>query len=181
MAAPQEQLTYADYLSFPDDGLRRELIGGELFVTPAPNVRHQRIALRIARALADHVDAHGGGEVFIAPCDVVLSDSDVVEPDVFFVASAISGAVTEANVQGPPSLVIEVVSDPRTDRVRKRDLYARHGVLEYWVVDPEADRIEVYHPSGGAYTKPEIFEPEETLSTPLLPGLALDVASLLRR
>lgn len=178
---PRTKLTYEDYTSFPDDGIRRELIEGEVQVTPSPVTRHQRIALRLARLLADHADEHHAGEVFIAPYDVVLSRHDVVQPDIAFVAAAHAHIVTEANVQGPPSLVVEVVSDPRTDRVRKRDLYARHGVPEYWVVDPDADRVEVYRLRASSYPKPSIVEPGEVLTSMSLPLLRVDVAALLAR
>jgi len=176
---PQPRLTYEDYASFPDDGIRRELIDGEVHVTPSPVTRHQRVVLRLARLLADHVDAHHAGEVFIAPFDVVLSRHDVVQPDIILVATPDSGIVTKANLQGPPTLVVEVVSDPRTDRVRKRDLYAHHGVPEYWIVDPEADRVEVYRLAGSSYPKPSIIEPGEALASPSLPQPSIDVAALL--
>ena len=179
---PRSKLTYGDYASFPDDGIRRELIDGEVHVTPSPVTRHQRIALRMARSLADHVDAHHAGEVFVAPYDVVLSRHDVVQPDVLFVATLDTGIVTEANIQGSPTLVVEVVSDPRMDRVRKRELYARHGVPEYWIVDPDADRVEVYRLEGGAsYPKPSILEPGDALGSPSLSQLSIDVAGLLAR
>ncbi len=178
---PQAGLTYQDYASFPDDGVRRELIDGELHVTPSPVTRHHRIAFRLARVLADHVDRHGAGEVFVAPYDVVLSDHDVVQPDIVFVSTADSPAVTEANIQGSPTLVVEVVSDPRTDRGRQRELYARHEVPEYWVVDLDADRVELHHLQGSSYPKPQILEPGDTLLSPTFPGLSVEVADLLGR
>lgn len=180
MAEPAS-LTYADLASFPDDGLRRELLDGELLVSPAPRLRHQRIVGRLHFAIEAHLREHGGGQVYIAPADVVLSERTVLEPDLLFVSDQQLDILTEANVQGAPALVIEVLSDPRIDRVRKRDLYARYGVPEYWIVDPDADRVEVYRLQGDRYAKPEILEPGETLATPLVDGLAVDVAELLRR
>lgn len=174
-------LTYADLASFPDDGLRRELLEGELLVSPSPKVRHQEVVGRLYVVLANHLARRGGGRVYVAPLDVVLSDRTVLEPDVLFVSEEQLGILTEANVQGPPALVVEVLSDPRVDRVRKRDLYARYGVPEYWVVDPDADRVEVYRLAGERYAKPEILEPGETLTTAALPDLRIDVAELLRR
>ncbi len=174
-------LTYADLAAFPDDNVRRELIHGDLLVSPSPNTRHQIISHRLTLALGHHVAQHGGGIVFTAPYDVVLSDRDVVEPDLIFVADPQSDIVTEANIQGVPALLVEIVSDPRVDRVRKRDLYARYGVPEYWIVDPDADRVEVYRHDQEGYGKPEILEPGETLETPLLPGLRVNLADLLQR
>ncbi len=173
--------TYADLASFPDDGLRREIIDGELIVSPAPRLRHQRVSLRLSVALANHITASGGGEVFSAPVDVVLSDTNVVEPDILFVADEQREIMTELNVQGAPALLIEVLSDPRIDRVQKRDLYARFGVAEYWVVDPDADRVEVYRLHGDSYSKPEILEPGETLTYDRLPGMGIDLTQLFAR
>lgn len=179
--SPTPKLTYADYLRFPDDGLRRELIDGEVHVTPSPNTRHQRIVLRVARLLASHVEERGLGEVFVAPFDVVLSEHDVVEPDVVFVAAADAGILTDANIRGAPTLVVEVLSDEKRDRRLKRDLYARSGVAEYWIVGPEADRFEVYRLVEGGYEGPAVFGSGDHLASDLLPGLALDVAAVLRR
>lgn len=178
---PQRLLTYQDYVAFPDDGIRREIVGGEVYELSAPNVRHQRLVGRFFRALAAYVDAHGGGEAFISPIDVLLGEHDIVQPDVVFVAADRAGIVTEPNLLGAPTLLVEVVSDPRHDRVRKRDLYARAGVPEYWIVDPEADRVEVYRLEGDRYPKPQILEPGDTLDSPQLPALRIDVGSLLER
>ena len=175
------QLTHGDLASFPDDNLRRELIDGELIVTAAPYLRHQRILGRLYTAFAVHIEAHSGGEAFVAPADVVFSDINVVEPDLLFVAEDELGILTEKNIQGAPSLVVEVVSDTRMDRVRKRDLYARFGVPEYWVVDPDADRVEIYRRVGDAYAKPQIFEPGDALTYERLPGLRIDLAKLFAR
>lgn len=178
---PRHKLTYEDYVLFPDDGRRHEVIDGEEYVNPAPNTRHQRVAGLIYYRIREHLERHGGGEVFSAPCDVLLSDTDVVQPDLIFVSDRDAGVITENNVQGPPTLVIEIVSDPRLDRLTKRDLYAKYRVPEYWVVDPDADRVEVYRLTDGSYAKPQILEPGETLTTDAIPGLALDLAHLLRR
>ena len=181
VSVPEKLLSYADLESFPDDGLRRELIGGELYVTPSPFTRHQEIVFRLSGLFYSHLTHHGGGRAFPAPLDVVLSDQDVVEPDVVFVTDSDAEAVGVKNVTGIPSLVIEVLSDARRDRVLKRDLYERFGVPEYWIVDGEADRVEVYRFDRGRYGKPEIFEPGETLTLDSLPGFAIDVATLLSR
>ena len=178
----QEALTYADLATFPDDGLRREIIDGELIVSPAPRIRHQKVLARLHLIFGNHLAVSGGGEVFFAPVDVVLSDSNVVEPDLLFVADDQSDLMTEANVQGAPALVVEVRSQPRIDRVRKRDLYARFGAAQYWIVDPDADRVEVYRLAGDdRYPKPEIFEPGETLTYDRLPGLQVDLTQLFAR
>jgi len=178
---PKRLLTYEDFLAFPDDGVRREIIDGEAFVTPAPIIRHQDLVGFLFNAFYDHVREHGGGRVFVSPVDVRLSDHDVVEPDVVFVAADRLEIIQETHIMGSPSLLIEVVSDPRTDRVRKRDLYAGAGVPEYWVVDPDADRVEVYRLETDRYPKPAIVEPGERFGTNLLPGVMIDAGDLFAR
>ncbi len=182
MAAVREpdRLTYEDYCAFPDDGKRRELIGGEAYVTPPPRTRHQRVVGRVFSALANHVTVHGGGEVFVAPLDVVLSDFDVVQPDVLFVAEADASRLRPEHLRGAPTLAIEVLSDPRRDGRLKHQLYGRSGVPEYWVVDPDSNWVEVYRLDGDAYGARQIIEPGELLRTPLLPGLEIDLEQLLR-
>lgn len=174
-------LTYADLLAFHDDGLRRELLDGELIVSAAPRLRHQDIVGRLFLLFGNYVEEHRIGRVYVAPADVLLSDSNVVEPDIVYVGDDRSDIFTEMNMQGVPSLLIEVVSNPRIDRVRKRDVYARFGVPEYWVVDPDADRIEISRATESGYGKPEIFEPGETIGYDGLPGLTIDLAWLFRR
>ena len=123
------KFTYDDLASFPEDGKRHELVDGEHYVTPAPNTRHQRISMRLTRALLLHLEKHPVGELLAAPFDVVLSDLDVVEPDLLFVSSENLQRITDKNAQGPPDLVIEVLSESsrKHDEVRKRKLYDQIG------------------------------------------------------
>jgi Uma2 family endonuclease len=172
-------LTYEDLLAFPDDGLRRELIDGELFVSPSPKTRHQRISVRLTLAIGNHLETRGGGEVFHAPLDILFSQSDVVEPDLMVILDDQREIMTEKNIQGVPSLLIEIVSDPRYDRIRKRDLYARVGVPEYWIIDPDSDRVEIFRSYGNVYGKPQILEPGDELTFAPLPELRISVADLL--
>lgn len=174
--------TYTELVrDFPVDNVQREIFDGELVVSPGPNTRHQRIVRDLALEIQRHINGRSVGEVFFAPLDTVLSETDVVQPDVMFVADDRREIITEKNVQGVPSLVVEVVSDTRRDRVRKRDIYARYGVPEYWIMDPEVDRVEVYKLLDGDYGKPEILEPGETLTYDKLPGLQIDLAKLFAR
>src|SRR6266542_3708826 len=142
---PQTGLTYQDLLAFPEDNLRRELIDGELIVTAAPATRHQRVVARLVQRLLTHCDAHGG-EVLPAPTDVYFSESNVVEPDVLYVAPQNLERVENRFIRSAPDLVVEVSSPStrRLDLIRKRDLYERFGVPEYWYVDLDADRVEIY-------------------------------------
>jgi Uma2 family endonuclease len=174
--------TYADLIAdFPVDNVQRELFDGELVVSPSPKVRHQQLVGRLFLILGQHVAIHGGGEVFGSPLDVVLSETNVLQPDLLFIADDQLHVLTEDNVRGAPALVVEVVSDSRRDRVRKKELYARFGVRESWIVDPDADRVEVYRLVGPAYGKPQILEPGEVLAYDGLPGLAIDLTALFAR
>lgn len=175
---PERLLTYDDYASFPDDGLRHEIIAGKDYILGAPNVRHQNILLRLAHAFMTHLERGGGGQVFVAPCDVVLGEHDVVQPDVIFVADDRLQIITEPNIQGAPTLAVEVLSDARHDRIRKRDLYAAAGIPTYWIAAPASEWVEVYRLHDGAYGKPELFTPGETLTLPELPGFAVSVEAL---
>jgi Uma2 family endonuclease len=128
------------------------------------------------------VKEQSAGEVFIAPYDVLLSEHDIVQPDVLFVSTENSDIVKERGIEGAPDLVAEVVSEGnrRHDEVRKRKLYARHGVPEYWVVDPALDTVKVYRNPEGGYERMAEWraEDEATLTTPLLPDWALPLTDL---
>ena len=177
---PQTGLTYEDLQAFPDDNLRRELIDGELFVTAAPGTRHQRVVMYLSARLFAYAEEHGG-EVLPAPYDVKFSDTSVVEPDVLFVRAEHLDRFTDRYIGAAPDLVVEVTSPTtrRTDVVRKRALYERFGVPEYWFVDLDADRIEVYVLEGDRYPTPTLLERGSALESPLLPGLSLPLDRVL--
>lgn len=177
---PQTRYTYDDLASFPNDRLRREIIDGKLFVTAAPSTRHQRAVLRIGAALLAYADRHGG-EAYIAPTDVFFADESVVEPDVLFVGEGDRQKVEAKLVRGAPEVVVEVSSPTtrRVDLVKKLDLYQRFGVPEYWYVDLQADRIEVYRMEANGFAAPRMLRRGETLTSELLPGLELAVDDIL--
>ena len=180
-AAPP--LTYEDYCLIPDDGRRHEIIGGEEYTASSPTTSHQRVVGRLLVAIHQHVLDQNEGEV-LTRCDVILSDHDIVQPDVFFVADGRRDIVTERGIEGAPDLIAEIVSEGnrRHDEVRKRKLYARHGVAEYWVVDPALETVKVYRrPEGGYERKAErSAEQDEVLTTPLLADWALPLPELFR-
>jgi Uma2 family endonuclease len=174
-------LTYEEYLLFPEDGRRHELIGGEHYVTPAPTTPHQRFLGRLHRILANWVAERGAGEVFFAPVDVILSPRDVVQPDLIYVSEARKGRVAREGIRGAPDLVVEVVSESsrHTDKKLKRALYDSFDVVEYWIADPDLQILEVYRRGQeGRLVKAAEFEDEGTLTSPLLPGLEIDLAAL---
>ena len=179
------KLTYDDFVLFPDDGLRHELIDGEHYVTPSPNAQHQQIVLKLGARILEWVEHHGTGRVFIAPFDVVFSHADVVEPDVLYMSSDRATSILKsANVQGPPELVVEVVSPStrRRDENAKRALYEEAGVSEYWVVDPERESVRVYRRDGTQFALPVELTTNagDILSTTLLPGFSPSLTDIFR-
>jgi Uma2 family endonuclease len=183
MPGSATRLTYDDFVLFPDDGKRHELIDGEHFVTPSPGRRHQWVLQNLNFILCAFVRERRLGHVFFAPFDVVLTPFDVVEPDLLYISAGRSDILTEANVQGAPDLSVEVLSPSsrRQDEVLKRDAYERGGVSEYWVVDPEAETVKVFRrDESGDFERPLLLtlRDADSLSTPLLPGLEIPLAAV---
>jgi Uma2 family endonuclease len=183
-ARPDTRFTYEDFLLFPDDGKRHEIIDGEHYVTPSPNLRHQDLVGRLHLAIGNHLAQHpAAGRVFLAPFDVVFSFYDVVEPDLLFVAGDQLEILTPQNVQGAPALVVEILSKGtrKKDEQIKRRLFERGNVREYWLVDPELDLIKIYRRlEDGSFPRvAEITsEDEDELTTPLLPAFSLPLTNL---
>ena len=171
------QLTYEDYLHFPDDGKRHEIIDGDHYVTPAPKIKHQTIASNLTAALGSFVKERRLGLVLAAPTDVILSDNNVVQPDLLFVSTARASIVTEDNIRGAPDLVVEIISEftRKKDEVTKRKLYERFGVQEYWVVDPELETVKIFRRKQQGYGRAVELSKEanDVLTTELLTGLDL--------
>jgi Uma2 family endonuclease len=167
-------LTYEDYARFPDDGRRFELIEGEAFMVPGPDVAHQELLQRLFTRVDRHLEAHGGGRVFVAPLDVLLTDINVVQPDVIYVADERANIIGTKNIAGAPTWLIEVVSDPVRDQKVKRDLYMQAGVEEYWAVVPKPPSVEIHIPGR----QPTTVEPSATVGPSCLAGLEIDLTEL---
>ncbi len=172
-------LTYDDLCQMPDDLNRYEIIGGELIVSPSPNRGHQKVSYRLTRLIGEYVDAHELGEVYVAPVDVRLSPHNVVEPDLLFIRQDRLGIYGPTGpVEGPPDLVVEIISPSSRmmDRTRKAALYADSGVPEYWVVDPERREFQLLTLDHGQYAPVEADEGR--FSSAVVPGLVVDPAAL---
>jgi Uma2 family endonuclease len=174
------RLTYDDLCLLPHDGKRREIIAGELFVTPSPQTLHQRVVMRLGAYLWNHVNSHKLGEIFSAPFDVVLSEFDVVEPDVIYISNARAGVLTDKNVQGAPDLVVEVVSEStvRVDRSIKLKLYGRFGVQEYWIIGPQGPSADVYRHGPEGFSLAAQLAFSDALTSPLFPAFNLPLSRL---
>ena len=181
-ARPTAKLTYADYCKTSDDE-RWELLNGELIMAPSPTSYHQAVAGKLYRMLSDFVEGASLGQVFYAPLDVVLSDVDVVQPDLLFISTARMHILTDANIQGAPDLVVEVLSPSTASRDWriKLDVYAEHGVQEYWVVDPDGQRVWVLARTDGSLTEVANYGPTDTLASPTLTGITADLSGVFQR
>ena len=180
------KLTYDDFVHFPDDdGKRHELIGGKHYVTPSPNRRHQKIVGTFHLLIASWLESHPIGEIYLSPFDVVLSDIDIVVPDLVYLSNERAAQVlTPLHAKGVPELVIEIASrrTRRRDETIKRLLFERVGVSEYWTVDPEIDVVRIFRQEDGRFTRPLELSREagDVLTTTLLPGLELPLARIFR-
>jgi len=184
MSGPQKKLTSAELLLLPDDGKRHELIDGVHYVTPSPRIPHQVLVGRIFVAMSNFLTGHQHlGRVFLSPVDVVMSEHNLVVPDLLFVARDQQSILTEANVQGVPALVVEVLSPStrRRDEGIKRKLFDQKGVREYWVVDPQNCRVSICRRSAdGSFPIVSTLTAaaDEQIATPLLPGFELSLSEL---
>ena len=172
------KFTYRHYLLLPE-GDRRELIEGDFYVVPAPSFRHQAISRNLGSVLWAFIRANRLGEMVWAPTDVVLSQESVVQPDILFVSNERRGIITEANVSGAPDLVVEILSPSTAERDRelKLDLYARYGVREYWIVDPEAETVEVMELGAEGASRVRRYD-GGSVESALLTGLAISLADV---
>jgi Uma2 family endonuclease len=168
-------LTYKDYEALPADGRRYELHEGELSVTPAPSPKHQEVSLNLVVVLHHWVKTQGLGKILQAPIDCILSDTTILQPDIVYLETARMPAISARGIEGAPTLVVEILSPStaRIDRSVKFQLYARHGVTYYWIVDPETRSVEAYRLMEGTYRITGRLEGSEPVSLPPFSNLAL--------
>jgi Uma2 family endonuclease len=181
MATESSAPTIYDELAlFPEDDLRREIIDGELLVTPAPGTRHQEAVGEMFIALQLHARRHGG-RAYVAPTDVFFSDGNVVEPDVLFILPEHLSRIEPKYINGAPDIVVEVSSPSshRIELVQKLELYERFSVPEYWYVDLQADRIEIHRLVDGRYAVPTLLRRGDVLRSKQVPGFERPVDDIL--
>lgn len=178
-----QQLTVEDLDLFPDDGNRYELIEGELFVSRAPRLGHQVVVGNAFSKIRMFLDEHPIGLVVYGP-GVIFSQFSGVIPDLVFISNEQRGEIASGDkVTGAPALVIEILSpgadNARRDRIAKRQLYAKYGVKEYWIVDPESRTIEVYILAGEMLELATVFTDQDEITSSVLPGFSCRVADIL--
>jgi Uma2 family endonuclease len=174
------RVSYADMERWPEDGRRYELYDGEVFEIPSPLPIHQIALGRLYLALAGYVQAHGG-MVLVAPLDIVLTEFDVVQPDLHLFTRERQHLINPRKVtRHAPDLAIEILSPGTSanDRGRKLRLLARHHVREFWLVDPNTPAIEIYCLSGDTLVHAGTALASELLQSRLLPTLVLRPAEL---
>jgi Uma2 family endonuclease len=172
-------ITYDDLCLLPSDGNRYELFDGEAYVSPSPFHEHQELVLRLAIEFRQAIQDRS--RVFVAPLDVVLDRATAVQPDLVLVCEENLG-ILQGVIRGVPDLVVEVLS-PSTeamDRGLKMETYARHGIGEYWIVDGGRSAVEIYRldAAAGVYRLVGTGRPGDRATSPLLPGLAVNIAAL---
>ena len=176
-------MTVADYRAMPEGPPYYELIEGELMMEPPPSSHHQEIAGNVFSLLRSHVRLHRLGKVLIAPLDVFLSDANVLQPDVLFLANASASFLREDGVHGAPDLVVEVVSPSNgaNELKRKRPIYVQSGVKEEWLIVPTLEQIHRYDFAIDAVKPVQIIDSGESFTTPRLPGLTIKAADVFER
>ena len=181
MVTQKPKLTYEDYAKTPEDE-RWELIAGELIMSPSPKEAHQTTQGYLGAPMLLFVRENDLGKVYFTPFDVVLSETDTVQPDLLFIAKDRLHIVTEDNVQGAPDLVVEIrsPSTARYDWTTKRELYARHGVKEYWLVDPEAATVAVLLLDGGELKVAGVYGEKDTLASAVISGFSVALVDVFR-
>jgi Uma2 family endonuclease len=180
MSVQTRLLTYDDLCQTPDDGKRYEIIGGELIVSPAPNLAHQDMLCDLYVIIRDHLRTRRQlGKVLLAPFDVRLSPHDIVEPHLLFIGQDWLDILESGRyAMGPPDLVVEIVSPSsrKTDQGAKLDLYARAGIPEYWLIDPATRRFQLFTLREGRYD--EAAPVDGRMRSAVIDGLVLDPAAL---
>lgn len=181
-ADPTKKMTYQDYLLLPEEpGYSYEVLDGLLIKDPSPTVLHQRVSRRLQRLLEDYFTiSDPAGEIFNAPLDVTLGDYTVVQPDIFYIASRQEEIVLRARIDGPPTLVVEVISPSTSqkDRLRKLRIYQKAQVLHYWLVNPDEKTLECFALKDGAYTFAAGGMDDEVVEHPTFAGLSVDLKIL---
>ena len=174
---PQGSWTYDDYAVLPDDGQHYAIVKGVLLMTPAPTPEHQDIVGEIYACLRTRVKLASLGRVFMGPLDVVLGPKNVFQPDVLVVLNAHLDRIQAKKMVGAPDLVVEVVSPGSgvMDRIAKYAVYAHAGIPEYWFVKPDSQTVEVFALEDGEYRSLGIFGGQQTLPSPVVPGLSVRV------
>lgn len=175
----QVKFTYYDYSLLPEEP-RYELIDGDLLMTPSPTTIHQWISVKLEQALSKYIQRKKQGILLHAPMDVVLSNDDVVQPDIIYITNERKNIIKEENIRGAPDLLIEILSPSTAERdiVIKRRLYEKHRVREYWIVDPQNKMIEVIAWTPKGFKTIKVYPAGRRLKSQILPSFSLPLKNI---
>lgn len=175
-------ITVLEYMAMPEGPPYHQLIEGELFMSPSPHWRDQKISRNIERILERHLEKHDLGELFHAPMDVILNETNVYQPDVLFFRYSGNARLGERCVEGAPDFVVEILSESTAhlDRDRKRKIYAQRGVKELWFVAPEEKQVIVFHLPKSAKTPVGAYGIADVFKTQTFPGLTINCSEIFR-
>lgn len=175
-----EVWTYQEYLELPEDGKRYEILKGRLEMTPAPSTKHQDVSRNLEIILWDYVRKHDLGKIYDAPVDVIFDQVNVVQPDLIYISKERQELIKDAGIFGSPDLIIEIQS-PSTlhvDAKRKKEIYERFGVREYWIVDPSEKKAEVFILKGGGYILEGIYTENDTIKCKTIKELSVSLVEV---
>jgi Uma2 family endonuclease len=172
--------TYTDYIALDNDQ-RYEIIEGELLMVAAPDVPHQDVSRDLEFIMWQYVKERNLGKVLFAPVDVVLDEENVVQPDIIFIAKEHLGIVQKRGIMGSPDLVVEILSPSSIyeDRYRKKALYERFGIPEYWIVDPANRTVEVFTLKEGEYQLFSFASEKGTVTSKVIEGFAVEISQIM--
>jgi Uma2 family endonuclease len=176
------KFTYDDYLLLPEGNLY-EIIDGDLNMVPAPLPYHQRVLIRFVMHLEQYTETNNLGKIYAAPIDIILSDADIVQPDIVFISNENMHTIKDENVQGAPDLVVEILSPSsiKRDRELKMKLYSRFGVKEYWIADPDEHTVEDYTFNNQVLTLQQKYEKAESMKSVLLHDLQIPLSTVFEK
>jgi len=179
----QGEWTYQDWLNFPNDGWKYEIIDGVLFMVPPPAIKHQSSSISLVVKMYNHADKYDLGKVLEAPCGVQLPKQPVpVEPDILFIKKERLNIIGENYVEGAPDLIVEILSpsNPNYDRQTKFNLYQQSGVKEYWLVDYRSKTVEIFNLIANRYLLSGQYGEGETAPSTELKGFEVAVETLFK-
>jgi len=171
---------YEAYRALPETGPRYQLVDGDLVMSPAPTFWHQEVLVRLLCELRVFVERENLGKVLCSPLDVIFSDEDVFQPDIVFISAARKRIIATEGIRGVPDLCVEILSPSNRsfDVKTKRLIYARCGLPELWLVDPDAHSLRVFRLRDDPHRAAAVYRAKDTLTTRLLPGFALKLDKL---
>ena len=173
------KFTYYDYSLLPEEP-HYELIDGDFLMTPSPTTLHQWISVKLEQTLLKYIQKKKLGILLHAPMDVVLSNDDVVQPDIIYISSERKNIIKEENIRGTPDLLVEILSPSTAQRdlVIKRRLYEKHGVREYWIVDPQNKTVEVIAWTPKGFKTLQVYPEGRRLKSKILSSFSLPLKNI---